>query len=132
MLRNLLRSHPDLFLPSESHFIPPFCRAWGDPGDDREARRLGRRILRLHWVRWWGVELGAREFDGCRSFAEVVDRIYGELARREGARRWGDKTPGYALHIATLAEIFPAAQFVHIVRDGRDVALSLVRTGFGP
>ncbi len=50
----------------------------------------------------------------------------------ENKPRWGDKTPQYVRAIPTLAEIFPEARFIHIIRDGRDVALSLIRERFGP
>jgi hypothetical protein len=45
--------------------------------------------------------------------------------------RWGDKTPEYSRHLPVLRNLFPSAQFVHIVRDGRDVALSGYLTHFG-
>lgn len=132
LLANLLRSHPDLAIPPESHFLPLYYRAWGDPPSERAARRLARRILALHWVRRFELDLAPDDFADCRRYGALVERIYGELVRREGARRWGDKTPGYALHLPTIAEVFPDAQFVHIVRDGRDVACSLIQTRIGP
>jgi hypothetical protein len=39
--------------------------------------------------------------------------------------RWGDKTPIYVEKMDKIAEIFPNAKFIHIIRDGRDVALSM-------
>jgi hypothetical protein len=132
LLRNLLRSHPAHAIPPESHFVPAFHRAWGDPPHDRAARRLAARILALHWVRRWELDLTPRDFDGCRTYGELVGRLYRAVAARDGAARWGDKTPAYAREIPALDRIFPDAQFVHIVRDGRDVALSLQRTGFLP
>ena len=132
LLRDLLRSHPRLSLPPESHFIPAFYRAWGDPSSDRQARALGRRILALRRVRAWGLALEPAAFDGRRSFAEIVDVVYGEFARQEGKSRWGDKTPHYVTQIPTLLRAFPRAKIVHIYRDGRDVALSYLRAPFGP
>ena len=132
LLRNLLRSHPLLAIPPESHFLPTFYRVWGDPADERAARRLAGRILALHWVRRFGLGFRPDDFRHCRRYGELVGRLFGERARRDGATRWGDKTPSYALHMPILREIFPGAQFVHIVRDGRDVACSLLRTGIGP
>jgi hypothetical protein len=130
LLRNLLRSHPNLTFPSESHFIPLFYRAWGDPADDRAARRLAARILALHWIRRWELDLTPEHFDGCRTYAALIDRLYAAVARRDGATRWGDKTPYYAKEIPTLAHLFPTAQFIHIIRDGRDVVASLLRASF--
>jgi hypothetical protein len=46
--------------------------------------------------------------------------------------RWGDKTPGYVRHIRALADLLPEAHFVHLIRDGRDVALSWLDVPFGP
>lgn len=132
LVRNLLRSHPDLTIPAESHFMPSFFRAYGDPEDAREARRLAERILRTWWVQRWRLKLEPQDLEGCRSYRELVGRLYEAVADREDALRWGDKTPGYARHLSTLTAIFPGAQFVHVVRDGRDVALSLLRTGLGP
>ena len=43
-----------------------------------------------------------------------------------GKARWMDKTPYYVLHIPTILEMFPQAQVVHIIRDGRDAVLSML------
>ncbi len=132
LVRDLLRSHPKVSIPSESHFIVRCYRAFGDPRSDPEARAIARRLLALRRVRAWGVALEPPEFNGCRSFPEIVDRIYGEVVRREGKHRWGDKTPQYLTEIPTLLRMFPGAKIVHVYRDGRDVALSTLRQPFGP
>jgi hypothetical protein len=132
LLRDLLRSHPHLTFPNESHFISGFYRAYGDPRSDDEARILARRILDQHWIRSWGLELDPEAFADARSFREVVSRLFSEWARREGKPRWGDKTPHYVTDLPVLAELFPACRILHIHRDGRDVALSWLRTGMEP
>ena len=53
-------------------------------------------------------------------------------AAQHGKRRWGDKTPHYVHHVDHLLRLWPRARFVVLVRDGRDVALSLRRMPFGP
>jgi len=132
LLRDLLRSHPSLAFPTESHFIPEFYRGFGDPHTDREARRLAGRILRLRWVRRWDLPLERSSLAHCRSYRELISALYGEVARREGKPRWGDKTPQYVAEIPVLLELFPAARIIHIYRDGRDVALSWLATDYGP
>lgn len=132
LLRDLLRAHPNLTFPEESHFIARFYRAYGDPSSDRQAWKLARRILRTVQVGTWGIDLEARDFAGCRSFSEVVRRVFAAWARREGKPRWGDKTPHYVHEIPLLLELFPEAQIIHIVRDGRDVALSWLKKRFEP
>ena len=132
MLRNLLRSHPNLTFPSESHFIPRMYYAYGDPDDDAEAWKVAERILLLPRIKRWGLSIGPDRFVDARSYAEVVSRIYVAWAERAGKPRWGDKTPKYVMHIPLLASLFASSKFIHIYRDGRDVALSWLQLGDEP
>ena len=132
LLRNLLNSHPHLTFPEESHFIPVFYRGYGDPRDEREARRLAERVLSLQWVRRWGLKVGAESFADCRSFREFLCHLYEAWARQENKPRWGDKTPPYVTEIPLLVKLFPGARIIHIYRDGRDVALSWIRIRYQP
>ena len=50
-------------------------------------------------------------------------------SRAEGAR-WIDATPGHTLMVDELLQLFPAASFLHIVRDGRAVVNSMISSGF--
>src|SRR3712207_7075395 len=63
-----------------------------------------------------------------RSFGPA--EVFEALVRHDvGAPRgsdliWGDKSPMYTEHIGLLAELYPQARFIHIVRDARDCCLS--------
>jgi hypothetical protein len=50
-------------------------------------------------------------------------RAYGDVIGKRFAI-WGDKNNFHTHHLPELAELFPSARFLHIVRDGRDVACS--------
>jgi hypothetical protein len=63
--------------------------------------------------------------DGLRAF-------YRRYAAARGKERWGDKSPLHALHLPVIAAAFPEARFVHLIRDGRDVAVSLRPLWFAP
>lgn len=65
--------------------------------------------------------------DESRSFPEFVDRFLNEAARMHGKMRWVEKTPKNVAHLAYLFEHFPESKFIHVIRDGRDVACSLRR-----
>ena len=52
------------------------------------------------------------------------------ICELQGATRWAECTPANALYLAEIKREFPDAVFIHIIRDGRDVALSLARQGY--
>ena len=128
LLRFVLSSHPRLFVPSETGFLP-FLGYDGDAAlTPAQARRLLERIGRLN-REWAGLVDDGEAFYGrlpAPTLAHLLDALYRLKLQAAGsdAARWGDKTPAYALHLPRLARIFATAQFVHVVRDGRDVALS--------
>ena len=64
LLRNMVRSHPKISIPAESHFIPHFYRSYGDPRDADEAIQLGRRIVGFPRIQEWGIGSRSRRFPG--------------------------------------------------------------------
>ena len=124
MLRSMRYAHPRLSIPGESHVIPHFWRAYGDPKDSAAAVELAERWLSHPRVLRWKISLTPADFTGDRSFVGMVHRLLGPILQREGKVRWGDKTPHYVREIPELARLFPGSRFIHIYRDGRDVALS--------
>ncbi len=66
------------------------------------------------------------------TYAEAVRRIFALYAQREGKPRYGDKTPRNVTKVEAIARTFPEARFVHIIRDGRNVALSMLEMPWGP
>jgi len=132
LLRNMLRSHPNLSFTGESHFIPKFYKAFGDPKSEQEAKKLASVILNLQWIQPWHLSLDPVSFVHDRSYAQVVRRIFEAWAQKENKPRWGDKTPQYVTEMPVLLELFPSGKFIHIIRDGRDVAVSWLALSFGP
>jgi Sulfotransferase family len=134
LLRDLFRSHEEVaFPPRETHYLPLLYEAYGDPSTATQARRLVRNIeTNWRYRTWLGSGYAARIPDSQRySFGGLVDWMMSDWARSNGAGRWGDKTPGYALQIPLLSRIFPGARFINIVRDPHDVVGSLMEQGFG-
>jgi len=136
LVRAILDSHPELSIADESHFIVPMAserRRYETPeGIDTESfmegirHRLGRWELREDVVRG---ELAAAQ---PRHFPDAVRCVYRAYAKVHGKSRYGDKTPIHVIHIKTLAQLFPEARFVHVIRDGRDASLSYMDLTFGP
>ena len=57
---------------------------------------------------------------------EAIAAIFETYAAERGKERWGDKTPMYMQYLPLLERLFPEAQYVDLVRDGRDVARSFL------
>jgi sulfotransferase family protein len=125
-------------IPPESMFLVDFApvRRRGGLDEPRAAEAFLRRVWTHPRVRLWGVigeaptlPAGLSHEDAYRFAVEAPFRAY---AAAEGKTRWADKTPSYLAHVDELAAVWPEARFVVVVRDGRDVALSLLRVPFGP
>ncbi|MDW3218209.1 MAG: sulfotransferase [Acidimicrobiales bacterium] len=138
MLRSMLDSHPEVAIPRESYFIDTMRRRRdgyvGATGFDVE-RFLDDLLPDVRFRRW---ELDPEMVADAVRAAEPADlgaacrAVYDVFAREQGATRPFDKTPMYALCVPELHQLFPDARFVHLVRDGRDVAASYAETDFGP
>jgi Sulfotransferase family len=141
LLRAMFDSHPEIAVPGESGFIVTMGtrrhrRRYEGPRGFRTDRFVADALDHPR-VRQWNLPAEAADaFVAPRvlSFAEAVRRLYGVYAAAHGKPRYGDKTPGYVLHLPLLARLFPEARFIHLIRDGRDVALSKVSTypNWGP
>ena len=132
LLRMMLDAHPELAIPAETHFVPALIeRAKGGAGADE----LVEEILGVRGWADFGLDpdrLRERVRGlGRPGAAAVLRGFYGLCAEREGKRRWGDKTPIYVTRMHVIGGELGEARFVHLIRDGRDVALSRRRRGMG-
>ena len=125
LLKEMLDQHSSLAIPSESYFIP---QLWARHGAHPDLDRLLDDLGRLERIRQWGVEpCAVRQRLSVRAtFAEAVRAVYDVYAQMQGKTRYGDKTPAYMQDLPLLDHVFPEAQYVHIVRDGRDAGRSFV------
>jgi sulfotransferase family protein len=126
LLRVILDRSPGVAIPDESFFVPLLARRHGRTID---ADRFLDDVSRIPTVRDWGVsvaDVAGRVRSGMPT-GEAIAAIYEVYADAAGKPRWGDKTPMYMRHLALLEELFPNAQYVHLIRDGRDAALSFLQ-----
>ena len=72
-------------------------------------------------------EITQKILDSCQSGGDFLRIVMGEIAQSQGVRRWADCTPDHLLYIPQIKREIPDALVVHIIRDGRDVALSLAK-----
>jgi Sulfotransferase family len=75
-------------------------------------------------------EIRRKVISDCHSGGDFLRIVMQEIARKQGMTRWADCTPEHLLHMREIKRQIPDALFVHIIRDGRDVALSYERQGW--
>jgi len=141
ILTRLMRDYLKVAFGTESQFIVHYYRRlhrYGDLQNDANLRRLVADVLSERWFQ------RSRKFDGFkatvdetladvqeRTYRGVLDAAFGQLAKHLGTTRWGDKTPEYTHDLPIIGELFPDAKYIHMLRDGRDVALSVMGRYWG-
>lgn len=131
LLSSLLDAHPDLVIAPETHY---FTRCWtgGPVQDPAHALEMLDRLFRQPGVRDMG--LSEREKTTIRdevrgmsapTHGALLRTVLETYAERSSASAWGEKTPDHLRFVPEMARQFPEAVFLALVRDPRDVALSL-------
>ncbi len=138
MLRLVLDRSAEAAVPPESMFLLDYApvRQRGGLGDPHAAAAFAAEVWRHPKVRLWNlpgdpppVPPGLSHDDAYRFAVEAPFRAY---ARAAGKERFGDKTPAYLHAVDELLAVWPEAPVVVLVRDARDVALSVTKLPFGP
>lgn len=138
LIREIFNAHSDLAIPDETHFVPMLAKhrwLYERPGEHFRTDRLLRDLAKYEQFRKMlsldEASRALRDPDPV-DYPDAIRRLYSAYAAKEGKTRFGDKTPRYCLEMPALASLFPEARFVHVIRDGRDVALSVRGVSFGP
>lgn len=125
--------------PFETHFIPKYDKKLGkydDLNDIKNFKKLVEAILAERPIAQHKISIDVdkffSEFAGNVTYPALIDAICLRCMRNTEARAWGDKTPFYLRELETIFKLFPDAKYFYIVRDGRDVALSLLEKTWGP
>jgi len=127
-----------LAVPPESFFFntfSPLLPLYGDLEHTENFLRLVDDVLSTPKISDWSPT-PTRE----QVFERVEEHSLGGLflalmetwSESQGKVYWGEKTPHHVFHWSEISKVVPDIPLVHIVRDGRDVALGLVQARFGP
>jgi Sulfotransferase family len=138
LLSTMLGSHPNLAIPYESHLynvIYPAVGHYINLDHPRTRALLVAEILKTEHIRRWTPAPSltkSLEAITRHDFHGIVDGLLRAWALSQGKSRWGEKTPQHTLCWRTILPEFERVQVIHIIRDGRDVALSYRKAFFGP
>ena len=132
LLSLMIHAHPRLAMPPESRFLLSTWRArdrFGDLSTPAQRRALARACTRKgSRVRDLGLDpkaLRRQILAAPPTLGSAFGTVFKAYADLHGRARWGDKRPLYYQEVDVLLRLFPDAQIVHIVRDGRAVVASL-------
>jgi hypothetical protein len=138
LLRLILDRGPQIAIPTESMILADFGHrreSYGALDTDAQFDRLAADIWRHPKVAEWKLTEPPPHREGRTgedAYRAALAAPFEAYARERGKPRWGDKTPYYINCVDELKRVFPEARIVNLVRDGRDVCLSLLRVPFGP
>src|SRR5215472_16339611 len=118
---------------SESNVFNLLVPRFGGMRSSRDREDLMRYWLRSKLFRVSGLDalaIQAKIIADCRTGGDFLRMTMEAVARSQGVERWADCTPEHLLYIPEIKREIPNALVIHIIRDGRDVALSYVRQGW--
>jgi hypothetical protein len=138
LLVQFLDAHPAVAMAPEALFLVGLFRKYRRATwDEATIQRFCQDLRREGDLERWRLEFEAIARDAAsaatNSYAEMCARVYAACAASRGRRdpaRLGDKNPLYCRFIPILTTLYPAARFIHIVRDYRDNVLSYQHVPF--
>ncbi len=141
LLRLMITSHPQILIPPECGFAVWWHNKWQNWDkmnqdidkkidlflfDLFESKKIDTWDLSKDDLRRYLIEKSPA------SYPELISSIYiyYGITIQKDPKLWGDKNNFYLNHIPTIRSMYPNAYFLHIVRDGRDVATSYKKLKF--
>jgi Sulfotransferase family len=113
LMRRILNSHPHIVCGRESKLF-----------QDNQLERIYTDLRSI----WPTILSPHYEFDPHtvdQAMAWLIHSIFLPYSQQQGKPRWAEKTPNNILFIDTLFTVFPAAQFIHMIREPRDALCSI-------
>lgn len=127
-LQNMLGAHPEIATPQELDLFTRYLLPWHETWRDQlpESEDLWRRH------RFKGLPAVITEDELISLGRGVLEDVYRKvLEQKPGATTVLEKEPRYTVYPGFILRHFPEARFIHLIRDGRDVAASLMRAARG-
>jgi hypothetical protein len=133
----MLHAHPRIAMPPETRFLLPIYRerlTFGDLTVAENRRRLAERMTgkgtQFNDLRLDRKAVIEKIVAGPPTIGSAAGTLWREFARSRGKARWGEKRPSYWRDIGLVRRLFPDAQIIHLVRDGRACVASLKKVSW--
>jgi hypothetical protein len=142
LLMTMIGCHPRISVPEVAWLYPrfhPYISTYGDLDKPENLRLLASHMIFGLKTPFWGVNVNPRtivdEILGYlpeKSFGGIYYAMLTWYATQEQKPRWGEKTPYNLFFVEAILNDFPNAQFIYVLRDGRDTAAEYIESAFGP
>lgn len=129
----LLSSGNFALFQAESDVFSMLAPAFGDLRSKSNRVELMDVWLRSDYFKRSGLDsevIRSEILADCRSAGDFLRIVMNQIANNQSAERWADNTPAHLLYMPQIKAQIPNALFVHIIRDGRDVATSMNKIGW--
>jgi hypothetical protein len=136
LLRLMLDAHPEIAIPAETGVFITLAEAAKAGALPKTAEELWALLTQS--ATWPDLALDAAVLrkalnsQATFSLGSGLRTFYGLYAGTHGKSGWGDKSPMHCYHLPLIQETLPEAHVLHLIRDGRDVAVSLREVWFSP
>jgi hypothetical protein len=129
LLQRMLDHHPLLAVANEARFMLGLAEDRSEETDPPLTREL------VEWVRGYPrfPRLGlspttvSDAAGKAHTYSQFVSALYSEYGKLQGKTIAGEKTARYVRFLPRLYALFPCVKIIHLIRDGRDVALSALQ-----
>jgi Sulfotransferase family len=131
LLQRIVDAHPDVAIIHEMHWVTGYLKSRKvRKPEDPVTPELVTGLLENH--RFARLRIRREDFEEMFGsgepipYAEFLTGIFDLYGEEAGKPLVGNKTPAYVRHLPELHALWPYSRFVHLIRDGRDVYLSVM------
>ncbi|MFC1785150.1 sulfotransferase [Candidatus Neomarinimicrobiota bacterium] len=135
MLRLILHSHANIAIPPQTKYIKKIYKRrlfFRNLSKLKNRERIIKWFYNNHNKKTKIIDLGLDPNDiqnelmkSGNSLGAILSTIFKLYSKQNNKVRWGDKHPYYIKYLDQLFKLFPNAQVIHVIRDGRDAVASL-------
>lgn len=115
---------------AETHVFNALAPRFGDARTPADRAAMTDAFIRSDMFRVSGLDPATFRADienSCRNSGDFLRLFMEAICRSQGLDRWAETTPVHVLHVPEIKATIPDALFIHVVRDGRDVAVSMMK-----
>ena len=131
LFRLILDAHPRLAVPSPAwlyEMVYPYLYSYGDLTRPENLTALAEDFFESPFIQNMKLDITPQDLVSASrepTFRGLYDALHRHYAESTGKERWGEKSPRNSFWMEEIKQDFEDAQFVHIVRDGRDMAIDI-------